>query len=312
MKFASIDIGTNSILCLIAEYDNSKLQDLADYAEIVRLGEGLSENKRFKPEAMDRALGALIRFNKEINNFNIPRDNIFIQATEGMRKSSNSQEFIDLVKNKLDLKINIISGQTEAYLSFLGSINGLKNIIPDHGPYLIFDIGGGSTELILAQNQNEIQDSISLNLGSVWLFEKYLASHDPPRKEDLNELNKEIESILNNYYKFFDKISLIVGLAGTITNLASMDLKLEKYNPNLIHGHKLYKNNIKNILDKLKILKLSQRKKYPGLEPLRADVILAGISIAIKILELSKRDYLITCDHGLRHGAIYNYLKNKK
>jgi exopolyphosphatase/guanosine-5'-triphosphate,3'-diphosphate pyrophosphatase len=309
MKYAAIDIGTNSVLCLICEIKkkSSSLNVLIDLARIARLGQGLNQGHELLPEAMDRTLNILKDYQKEIIKCSVPPENIFVLATAGMRKAKNAEVFSQQIKDQLDWDLQIINGQKEAYLSYLGVWHGLKEKLSQDKPMIIMDIGGGSTELVRVnlQNKEPMENSMSLRLGSVWLTEKYLQDQDPPSSRTLQAMTKEIDQILSDSPMNWQDNPQVIGIAGTVTTLAAMAENLETYDPSIVHGKELTQDIIEKLFKKMIALPLAQRKKLAGLEPQRADVILAGTIIANRVLTKSQSKTLLVSDQGLRYGIIY-------
>jgi exopolyphosphatase/guanosine-5'-triphosphate,3'-diphosphate pyrophosphatase len=302
-RFASIDIGTNTILLLIAELHYNRLKPVFEKETIVRLGEGLQKNGMISPEAMDRGLKTLKRYVQQCKKMNVK--NIFAVGTSVLREAKNSKVFLKVVREKLNLSIQIISGRKEAYLSFISVSKEIKEF---KNPIMVIDVGGGSTEFIIGKNHQLIK-WVSLPIGSVRLTECFIQS-DPVKIEECQKMERKIKSSLKKVPKK-PHPSLIFAVGGTATTLASVGLGLKKFNPKKIHHFPLTKDIIRSQLEIYKSLTIKERKKIPGLPPSRADVILAGGTILYLAMEELKCQSVIVSCHGVRYGVLYEKLKNK-
>jgi len=297
---ASIDIGTNTILLLIAKVEGEKIHPLFEMETVVRLGEGVQKNGVLLDEAMERGLQTLTQYLKWCQERGVQK--IFAAGTSALREAKNSEDFLNLVKGKLDLSIEVISGDEEARLSFLAVT---KDITETKKPILVVDVGGGSTEFILGKG-NQILQWISLPLGSVRFTEEFLHS-DPVQKEEWNRKEKKIRGHLVSIPHSSESISM-VAVGGTATTLASVEQGLEDFIAEKIHHFILEKETLKNQLLLYQSKTIDERKKIPGLPMARADVILAGGAILyLAMEELKCPSVLISC-HGVRYGLLYQKL----
>ena len=299
-RVASIDIGTNTILLLIAKVEGEKIHPLFEMETVVRLGEGVQKNGVLLDEAMERGLQTLTQYLKWCQERGVQK--IFAAGTSALREAKNSEDFLNLVKGKLDLSIEVISGDEEARLSFLAVT---KDITETKKPILVVDVGGGSTEFILGKG-NQILQWISLPLGSVRFTEEFLHS-DPIQKEEWNRMEKKIRGHLVSIPHSSESISM-VAVGGTATTLASVEQGLEDFIAEKIHHFILEKEALKNQLLLYQSKTIDERKKIPGLPMARADVILAGGAILyLAMEELKCPSVLISC-HGVRYGLLYQKL----
>ena len=299
-RVASIDIGTNTILLLIAKVEGEKIHPLFEIETVVRLGEGVQKDGLLLKEAMDRGLQTLAQYLKRCQEWEVQK--IFAAGTSALREAKNSEDFLRLAKEKLDLSIEVISGDEEARLSFLAVT---KDITETKKPILIVDVGGGSTEFILGKG-NQILQWISLPLGSVRFTEEFLHS-DPVQKEEWNRMEKKIRGHLVSIPHSSESISM-VAVGGTATTLASVEQGLEDFIAEKIHHFILEKEALKNQLLLYQSKTIDERKKIPGLPMARADVILAGGAILyLAMEELKCFSVLISC-HGVRYGLLYKKL----
>ena len=295
MKIASIDIGTNTLRILIVECDNNKYKVLHQDREIVRLGEGLSKNGFLSKEPMERALVTLKRFKKICEDFKV--DKVIPIATSAVREAKNKDEFINQVKIETGWDVRIISGEEEAYFTYLGVKYGLK-LKED---FLVFDIGGGSTEYICCYNESVKYKST--NLGVVKLTEKFL-KHDPPKEEEIENIRKLVKNTLKGINMKKCKGKTVVGTAGTPTTIAAIDMKMSKYDPNKVHGYRISLERIEEIFEFLKSIPQRERRKVPGLEKGREDLIIPGLIITIETLKAFKTNTLLVSEWGIREGVI--------
>lgn len=306
---ASIDIGTNSCRLLIAELNGETkleriiLKDL----EIVKLGEDVDKNKFLKDEAIERTLKVLKKYRNIIDNFSISDEDIVCFATSATRDSSNKEYFINKVLEETGIKIRCISGNIEAKINFMGvsSAFDIKNNI------LVFDIGGGSTEFTLG-NEKEIIQSISLDIGSVRISEKFFLENGK-YKYSLENIKKAENFIfdelskLENYKSYnFD----LIGVAGTITTQVSVKEEMEEYDSEKVHLYILEAKDIeKNIA--LFLQKIPFDLNIKGLEEKRKDVIIGGSIILKSILEYFKKDKVQVSEYDNLIGAILGGIDDK-
>ncbi len=300
MRIASIDIGTNTILLLIAEVEGEKLEPLFEMETIVRLGEGVHKNGILSKEAMDRGLQTLTQYLGRCQTMGVQR--IFAAGTSALREAKNSDDFLKLVKENLNLSIEVISGEEEAQLSFLAVSKDLKEV---QKPILVVDIGGGSTEFILGKGER-IEQWVSLPLGSVRFTEQFLLS-DPVREKEWEKMEGEIRKLLVHIPHSGEAFSM-VAVGGTATTLASVEQGLKEFTIAKIHHFLLIKEALGKQLLLYRSKTLEERKKIPGLPSNRADVVLAGGAILYRAMEeLNCPSALVSC-HGIRYGLLYKRL----
>ena len=299
-RVASIDIGTNTILLLIAKVEEGKVNPLFEIETVARLGEGVQKNGILLKEAMDRGLQTLAQYLKWCQELEVQK--VFTAGTSALREAKNSEDFLNLVKEKLDLPIEVISGEEEAQLSFLAVAKDLGEV---KEPILVVDVGGGSTEFILGKG-DQISQWISLPLGSVRFTEEFLRS-DPVQEEEWEKMERKIQGYLVNIPHSQEPISM-VAVGGTATTLASVEQGLEDFIAEKIHHFVLGKEALKNQLLLYRSKTIDERRKISGLPIARADVILAGGAILyLAMEELKCPSVLISC-HGVRYGLLYKKL----
>ncbi len=303
MNLAAIDIGTNSVRLLISQRAQGKFKTLIRDMNITRIGENLSKENIISPVAAERTLDTLRQFKGVLEQYKVRKYRAV--GTNALRKAENSAWFRDLAREMLGLDIEIISGETEANLSFIGATRGLdikkgKACILEKQKILVIDIGGGSTEFIIGRPA-EPEKILSIETGSVALTE----AHGEDTEKMMETLQKKLEQELHDFNT--DVPMILMGLAGTITTLAAIDLELEKYDRDKIHHHKLAADNINKIYKRLKKMDLDQRKKVKGLDPGRADIIVAGTIILFYVLNFFRQDYIIVSENDLLDGIIYSF-----
>ncbi|HKL75949.1 MAG TPA: Ppx/GppA phosphatase family protein [Halanaerobiales bacterium] len=296
MKVAAIDIGTNSTRLLIVDYDNGDYKVLERDIIITRLGEEVDKNKFLKENAIERTITALEKYDKKIKKHNVI--NVKVVGTSALRDVNNKKDFIKPLKKRTSFKIDIISGNKEAKYIYKGVKTDIKN-----NDFLIIDIGGGSTEFIW-KNQDEIIKK-SLDIGAVRLTERIIEdSRKPLSNSDQKNLQNEINKILNEQDIINFKTKKLIGVGGTITTLAAMDLGLEEYDSKKIHQYLLLKADIDTICHKLSNSSLSERKRMKGLNEKRADIITAGSIILKSIIEILDIDKIAISERDILFGLI--------
>lgn len=296
-RVASIDIGTNTILLLVAEVKKGVLKPLLEKETIVRLGEGLQQTGVLSEAAMQRGFQTLTCYLEECDAMGARR--IFAVGTSPLREAKNAREFLKRAEENLNLPIEILTGEEEAHLSFLAVSRDLGN---HKKSMLVVDVGGGSTEFVLGKG-DRVSYWKSLPMGSVRFTEQFLLS-DPVREEEWRNMTKKIHEYLEEVPRSRESFDM-VAVGGTATTLASVELGLEHFVYEKIHHFVLERKALKSQLEGYRSRPLEERKKIPGLSSARADVILAGGAILYFSMErFDVPAVLISC-HGIRYGTIY-------
>lgn len=296
MRIAVLDIGTNTILLLIADLDNqgSVKPIFLDHA-LSRLGRGVDHHRNILPETFalaEQTISALLK-----KTFPFYPDKVVACGTSFLRDAENKLDFIEFIARRCGLAIEVLSGDDEAVLSFRGALSGLdQSSLTDQ--VIVIDIGGGSTEIITG-NRRTIANTASLNLGSVRLTERFLIS-SPPVSKELYEANSEIRKQLLSINPAHP--GTLIGVAGTITTLAAIDLQLDQYDTDKIHGHNLSRRRIESIYESLVKKTTSELHQIPQILPERADIIVAGVLILLEVMDYLGMNEIITSDRGLRYG----------
>lgn len=300
VKIASIDLGTNTALLLIARVEKDKVIPLHNAQIILRLGRNIDASGLIQKEVFDKVLNAIIEFKTIAENFNV--DKIIAIGTSALRDAKNGDQLIEFIYQKTGIKIRVISGEEEARLTYFGAVSGLDHKILN-SKITVIDIGGGSTEIINGLGF-EIKNLASLNIGTVRITEKFF-KHFPPLEEEIKYardfINNEFEKI-NDKFDFAD--STLVGVAATVTTIAAYDLRLETYDGEKVNMHEMRFETIDEIYNKFKKLSIDEIKKIPQISKGREDVIFAGILILRDFMKKFKFDRIIASDRGVRYGAI--------
>jgi len=298
-RLASIDVGSNTLRLFIAEPAvSAPIRPIQVERRITRLGENFLPGKILQAPAMDRSIAALKEF-VELMGLNGVLD-YSAGATAVVREASNGGHFLDQVQRQTGLAVRLLSGSEEARLSLLGVASVISN---KESSMVIFDIGGGSTELVW-KGEGDISsaESSSLPLGVVHLTEIFLPA-DPPGHEPCLQLRRHVSSVLAElpfYKNFYD--AFWVGTAGTVTTLASMWYELVEYDPKRINGTVLERTWLADLCARLASMKLAERRKLTGLEPGREDIILAGGLVILEMMDTFGFSQFTVSDAGLLEG----------
>jgi exopolyphosphatase/guanosine-5'-triphosphate,3'-diphosphate pyrophosphatase len=298
MRLTSIDIGTNTILMLIADVSiDGTISPLRDDQVIARLGKGVDANRRITPETTRRVLEYLRQY-KEISDA-VHSGKIIAAGTSALRDASNRKDFLDTVREDLGLEISILDGEEEAELTYQGAVSEFAGM-DSQTNLAVLDIGGGSTELTIGIGTKVTQKS-SLEVGSVRLTERILQK-SPPSVPALQQAVSEVR----NRISMFPPLPLhtrLIGVAGTVTTLAAIDLGLAEYDRSRVSGHILSLATIERLFKELQSLTLPlMARDFPQIQAGRSDVIVAGILILIESLRRFGADRITVSDRGLRYG----------
>ncbi len=300
MYYAVMDLGTNSVRLLICK-KTAQGNFLTCHCrnEITRLGEGTAQRGELKWEAVERTLEVVNNYLQAIKEYQAKLT--VVMATSAVREAGNRETLIDRLKKEAGINLTVLSGVQEAELSYLGVVNSF----PRTEKPLIFDLGGGSTELIWQQGGQ--LNYKSLKLGVVRLTEAFIAS-DPPGDEELREVERYTQNILNPLKgEMKEEFRQLIGVGGTITSLASVKQELKVYESHKVHGFTLTGEEISNLLIRLSSVKEEDRKKFIGLQPQRADVIVAGTAIILTLMKHFHFHRITVSEGDLLLGALYKF-----
>jgi exopolyphosphatase / guanosine-5'-triphosphate,3'-diphosphate pyrophosphatase len=298
VRVAAIDCGTNTILLLIADVTAEGVVGVEDHAEIVRLGEGLDASGQLKPEAMRRALDALDRYVARISALEC--SHVLAVGTEAIRRAVNGSVFVNEATARLGTvggRFQVIDGEREARLSWRAVQASFPALT---GPRTVVDIGGGSTELIVGER--DVEAVVSIPIGSVRLTERIVRS-DPPTAEEQAALVATIDAALDGAP--VKPRGTVVGIAGTVTTLAAMAQRMTVYDGDQVHGSTLDLDGLRATVHSLAQMPVADRRRTPGLEPKRADVIYAGAVILERVVSRAGAGGLLVSDRGIRWGLVY-------
>ena len=303
MILAAVDIGTNSVKYLLAETDGKKSATvLKDAVKITKLGEGLRKSGLISFPALLRTADAVQEFVADAEKKGA--DVIRIVGTMALRTASNAGELSDRLRELTEIETEVLSGEEEAMLSFSGAVSGfdLSNV----NRYCTIDTGGGSTELVFAE-KGEIVCKASLKTGALLLTEKFF-SNDTILRKDIEEAQDELNQIFGSIKLPFE-IDMAVGIGGNVTSMASVYKRMEKYDPDEAHGTILSEKEIERQIMEYSVKSPDERRKIPGLDPERSDIILAGACIIRYAMRVAGCREIVVSDRGLRHGILFSMLR---
>ena len=306
MKIGTIDIGTNSMRLLIADYKNNKIENRKKYINITRIGQGVDDKGYITEEALERNLNALKEFADKCIEEKCEK--VYCMGTSALRDSKNGQDFVNRAKELTNIDVKIICGEEESNLGFMGVLEGAGG---DKSNYiLVLDIGGGSTEFIVG-NEDGIKFCKSENVGALRMTEKFITT-DPISDEEFNKMSDFIEKTISST---LDKIkgmhvSKLVGIGGAITSLSAMNQQLEVYSMEKVHNSVVTKKDLEKILQNLKKMTLSDKKMLKGLQPKRADIITSGVKILHIIMEKLEFEEIMISEYDNLEGLMCQKSKN--
>jgi exopolyphosphatase/guanosine-5'-triphosphate,3'-diphosphate pyrophosphatase len=295
----AIDCGTNSTRMLIA-YPGGEI--LESVNRITRLGQGVDSTRRLAPEAIERTMAALRDYKKLLEAHGVER--VRMTATSAARDASNSEEFFSAAEAIVGVRPELLSGDEEGRLSFAGATSDLD---PSSGPWLIVDIGGGSTELVVGPGPTGGPRAVrSLDVGCVRLTERFLHT-DPPTRSELHSARDFVTELLERTIAELPEFGAgksLVGLAGTVSCLSAIDQGIEEYDRAKLHHHWLTADAVEGMLESLSAVPLDQRRLRPGVEAARADVIVAGTVILSEIMGRFGFDRCLTSEADILDGLV--------
>ena len=291
---AAIDIGSNSILLLVVD----GRQVVHDEQRVVGLGKGLGDRGVFRPDRMEAALEVLRDYAVKVRELGVPADEVRVVATSASRRALNAATFYANVQKVTGLRVQVISGEEEARLTWLGGISGM-DLAP--GPVLLVDPGGGSTEVILGEG-GHIHQRVSLEIGTVRLTEMFLG-YGTVEPQALARARAVIDEAFSGLRLDATPRSAIA-VAGTATTLAANSLGLLSYDPALVHNSILGVGALRTWIDKLLAASPEERRRLMVVSPDRADTVLIGACILLRALECTRRQAWRVSDRGLRYGVV--------
>jgi exopolyphosphatase/guanosine-5'-triphosphate,3'-diphosphate pyrophosphatase len=293
MQIATLDIGTNTVLLLIAEIEKDSLKVIRDDHAIARLGEGVDRTKHISEDAFQRFLGVLKNHLTTTRELGVEK--IVAVGTSALRDAENRAEIVQRTKHKTGIDIEILSGGDEARWTYRGALGGMTL----QGNVGVLDIGGGSTEISWGEN-GAFQKGISLDIGAVRITERCFAT-SPITREAADDARHTIRTAFGGLDR--SAIDTLVAVAGTPTTLAAMDLELTQFDADRVHNHLLRKTAVEQLLNiLLQVDTKTLLEHYPGVNKARADILPAGTLILREAMELLHVDAVRVSTHGLRYG----------
>jgi exopolyphosphatase/guanosine-5'-triphosphate,3'-diphosphate pyrophosphatase len=299
-RVGAVDIGTNSVRLLVADVDGSgreaRLQTLDRRMRITRLGQGVDRTRTLAPDAIERTLTVLREYREALDELGVTR--VRATATSAARDSTNRDEFFAAVRDQAGIEPELLTGEEEAALSFLGATADLDA----PAPYLVVDIGGGSTEFVLGTDAP--QALVSIDVGCVRVTEQFLHG-DPPEPEELSNAVAVVRDHLADVERAIPgaaDAATLVGLAGTVTTVAAVEMGLVEYDRDKIHHFRLTKTAAEDVFRTLATEAAAVRAHNPGLEPGRVDVIVGGALVLVTILRVLGFDEVLVSEADILDG----------
>lgn len=303
-RVAAIDIGTNTILMLIAERGSgNSLVVLRDEHSIGRLGKGVDAQKNILPETFERVLRILRTYRGIAEEYSV--DAIVACGTSALRDAANQQSFLTVVREELGINIQVISGETEAQLTYRGALAGWADTATSS--FAVLDIGGGSTELSYGKGLT-LKESRSIDIGAVRITERLLHT-SPPSATAIEEAQLYIQKQVASY-PLLPPNTQLVAVAGTPTTLAAYVQQLDRFDATKIHQYTLTFTDILRAYNELRVLSLEELHRIPSIHPDRADILLAGIIILMAVMKRYTMQNVLVSTQGLRYGIAHNVLFN--
>ncbi|HVM27174.1 MAG TPA: Ppx/GppA phosphatase family protein [Mycobacteriales bacterium] len=299
-RVAALDCGTNSLRLLVADVDDGALTDVHRELRVVRLGEGVDRTGVLAPQALQRVRAALVDYAATCRSLGVERTRMV--ATSATRDARNRSEFTALVREALGTEPEVISGEEEAALSFDGATRGLDAA---EGPFLVVDIGGGSTEVVLGTT--EVEAAVSVDLGCVRLTERHLRD-DPPSAAQVAAARHDVDEALERVRDAVpvDRARLLVALAGTATTVAAHALRLPAYLTERTHLARLDAGTVVAACDDLLAMSRADRAALPYMHPGRVDVIGAGALVLRGVVQEAEASQVLVSEADILDGTAWS------
>jgi exopolyphosphatase/guanosine-5'-triphosphate,3'-diphosphate pyrophosphatase len=302
MRVAAIDVGTNSTRLLVAEETGGGFRPLDRRMVLTRLGEGVDARRRLAPKALKRTLATVADYAASCGEYEVER--LRVTGTSAVRDAHNRDEFLDGVRMLTGQTPELLTGDEEARVTFLGAVSDLDG----DDCKLVVDIGGGSTELVLGRREPE--SVVSMDVGSVRMFEKHLFS-DPPTQSEIDSLRGDVTGMLEIARPEIQVPAgtRLIGVAGTVTQLATLKAGLSSYQPEVTHHAVLSHGDVRLMARRLASLPYEKRARIKGLEPGRVDVIVAGAEILLSVMEVFDNAEMLVSERDILDGLVIELLK---
>ncbi|MBN6051225.1 Ppx/GppA family phosphatase [Nonomuraea sp. RK-328] len=314
MRVAAVDCGTNSVRLLIADVSDDTLTEVERRMEIVRLGQGVDRTGRLAADALERTFGAMRGYRKLIDQHGAERTRVV--ATSATRDAANRDEFAAGVREIFGVDPEVVTGSEEAELSFTGATRGLVRLSPETEhpqgpmpPYLVVDIGGGSTEFVLGSAHAEA--ALSVDIGCVRLTERHLRdAGDPPSAAALEAVVADIEDALDKVTEAVpvERAHTLVGLAGSVTTVAGIALDLPEYDPARIHHARIDAEKVHEVTRRLLAMTHGERAGIPVMHPGRVDVIGVGALILDRVVRRFAFSQVVVSEHDILDGIAWSLI----
>lgn len=300
---ASIDIGTNSVLLLVADVNQGELTVLHEEQRIPRLGQGVDESGMLSEAAQKRVLAVLKDFYTLLNSrFKKVESDTIVTATSAVRDAANRSEFLDHIKNATGWNVTLLSGEEEAQVTYRGAVSVLEKK-GQNGRVAVVDIGGGSTEIAFGR-EGVLREFISHNMGSVRFTERFLKD-SPPSGPQVGEALAEARKLLCGWKERPAAGTELVGVAGTVTSLAGIDLRLKSYDPARINGYRVQRGFVEKMIEEFRLLRGDEiERRYPVFLQGRGEVILGGVLILLECMKWADCETITVSTGGIRHGIL--------
>jgi len=305
VRIAVVDVGTNTTRLYVADVDQGRVVgELTRVSRVTRLGAGVDASGRLAADALAREYTVLEEYRRQLDTAH--PDKAVAVMTSAVRDATNGGDFSRDVATRFGLETHVLSGDEEARLTYLGATDTIDHD-PDGTPTLVFDIGGGSTELVIGHG-DRLDFHVSTQAGVVRQADRHI-TNDPPSAAELDAIAQDVRTILANavpnaYRAHTDRA---LGVAGTPTSLAAIAQHLDPYDPERVHGYRLTAAERDEIFEHLAAMPLEQRKHVTGLHPDRAIAILPGIVILTEIMNLFELDAVEVSEHDILRGAALYY-----
>ena len=303
-RVAALDCGTNSLRLLVADIDGPRLTDVVRRMEVVRLGAGVDRSGRLAPEALARTFGVLDEYAAQIRE--LGADAVRMVATSATRDASNRADFVDGVLRRLGTEPEVVTGEEEASLSFVGATRELEQDTRLAPPYLVVDIGGGSTEFVLGDVSGPIA-ARSVDIGCVRMTERHLTD-DPPTQAQIDAARGDIVAAINLARSVvpIEKAETLIGLAGSVTTVVALALGLEQYDAERIHHARVAATDVRRITTELLAATRADRAGMSVMHPGRVDVIGGGALVLDTIMAEGGLADVVASEHDILDGIAYS------
>jgi exopolyphosphatase/guanosine-5'-triphosphate,3'-diphosphate pyrophosphatase len=304
MRVAALDCGTNSLRLLVADLDGPRLTDVVRRMEIVRLGEGVDQTGRLSGAALARTFRVLDEYAEIVAGSGV--DGTRMVATSATRDAANRDEFVAGVAERLGVEPEVITGGQEAALSFDGATRELQGTALVEAPYLVVDIGGGSTEFALGDRAG-VTASRSVDIGCVRLTERHLHD-DPPTAEQVAAVVGDIETAIDSVAQSVDIAAAgsLIGLAGSVTTVVALSLGLTAYDPERIHHARVSATEVSEVTSRLLRASRAERAAMAAMHPGRVDVIGGGALVLDTIMRRGGFDHVVASEHDILDGIAFS------